>query len=115
MRKQGRLNATEERRKPSGGTSTVKVRVDAPDMLAEGEINRFYARGLCLRAIKDGKPEVQVYRAKEVSKPRTASIALIDTKLAVAALLEDLRESIGVDTALGLPPGPNSGISVKLV
>jgi hypothetical protein len=30
-------------------------------------------------------------------------------------LLNDLRENIGMDTILGLPPGPNSGLSVELI
>src|SRR6266851_5569734 len=30
------------------------------------------------------------------------------------ALLTDLRSNPGVDTALGLPPGPNSGLSARL-
>lgn len=29
-------------------------------------------------------------------------------------MLDDLRTHVGVDTALGLPPGPNSGLSVRL-
>ena len=29
-------------------------------------------------------------------------------------LLDDLRANIGVDTALGIPAGPNSGLSVSL-
>ena len=33
---------------------------------------------------------------------------------AVDALLRDLRSHPGVETSLGLPPGPNSGLSVQL-
>jgi hypothetical protein len=39
----------------------------------------------------------------------------INTKISAKLLLDDLRNSSqGVDTALGLPPGPNSGLSAKL-
>lgn len=59
--------------------------------------------------------EIEVYRAKEVATPRSESIALIGRRLSVSALLGDLRVSVGVDTALGLPPGPNSGLSGRLI
>jgi len=114
LRENGRLNKTKERRRPTGGTSIVKVPVNAADMLAEGEFNRFYARGLCLRAIADGIEQVEVYRAKEVRNPRAESEQMIGSRIDAKALLEDLRSSIGIEPALGLPPGPNSGLSVKL-
>ncbi len=82
--------------------------------MAEGEFNRFYARGLCRRAIAEGIEALVVYRAKEVVNPRAESVALIGKSLPAKQLLEDLRAHIGTDTALGLPPGPNSGLSVKL-
>lgn len=50
LRKNGRLNSTEQRRKPKGGYTTAAVPATAPETLAEGEFNRFYARGLCRRA-----------------------------------------------------------------
>jgi hypothetical protein len=114
LRAPGRLNATEERRKPKGGTTIAQVPVTAPETLAEGEFNRFYARGLCRRALAEGKDSVFVYRAKEVVNPRPESVALIGKSLPAKQLLDDLRTNIGTDTALGLPPGPNSGLSVKL-
>jgi hypothetical protein len=106
--------ATETRRKPSGGHTIAKVPVTAPLTLAEGEFNRFFARGLCLRATEDGIAELEVYRARESAQPRAESLLLIGTRLNAAALLEDLRASAGVDTAMRLPPGPNSGLSVRL-
>jgi hypothetical protein len=113
LRVQGRLNTTEEKRKPKGGTTTAKVPVTAPETLAEGEFNRFYIRALCCGAIAEGIESVLVYRAKEVVSPRPESIALVGKSLPAKKLLEDLRANIGTDTALGLPPGPNSGLSVK--
>lgn len=114
LRVPGRLNATEEKRKPKGGTTIAQVPITAPETLAEGEFNRFYARGLCRRAMKQGIEALVVYRAKEVANPRPESIALIGKNLPVNQLLDDLRANVGTDTALGLPPGPNSGLSVKL-
>lgn len=108
------MNPMEQRRKPKGGFVTVKVPVTAPDTLAEGEYNRFYVRGLCVRAIGEGITSLEIYRAKAVMQPRSDSQAKIGTKIDARALLDDLRVSVGIDTALGLPPGPNSGLSVKI-
>lgn len=114
LRQNGRLSATEPRRKPSGGTTMAKVPVTAPETLAEGEFNRFYIRGLCQRAIQEGIPQLIIYRAKQVSSPRADSEAKIGAKVDPQKLLDDLRIHQGIDTALGLPNGPNSGLSVKL-
>jgi len=92
----------------------VKVPSNAPQRLAEGEFNRFYIRGLCLRAIEEGIGQVVVYRARASSSPRQESEELIGSSLDAEALLNDLRENMGIDTAFGLPPGPNSGLSARL-
>jgi hypothetical protein len=103
-----------QRRKPKGGFTIVKVPVTAPAMLAEGEFNRFYARGLCLKAIKNGISDVVVYRGKQVQQPLPESEAMIGKKINAKALLDDLRKSQGVEPSLGIPPGPNSGITICL-
>lgn len=103
-----------QRKKPKGGFTVAKVPYTAPQTLAEGEFNRFYCRGLCARAIEEGKM-VQVYRGKEVTNARSASEEKIGQIIAPKELLEDLRVNVGVDTALGLPNGPNSGLTIKLV
>lgn len=87
---------------------------NAHNTLAEGEFNRFYLRGLCLEALQQGKM-IEVYGAKAVNQPRAASQALIGMQLNPNQLLLDLRTNIGVDTALGLPAGPNSGLSGRMV
>lgn len=119
LRAESLLKTTEQRRKPKGGFTTADVPWTAADTLAEGEFNRFYARGLCRRARAEGVAvgravTVQVYRAKQVEKPREASEKLLGQSLDPDRLLADLRGSIGVDPALGLPAGPNSGLSVRL-
>ena len=113
LSKTGRLK-THEPRKTKNGTTMVKVPVTAHQTLGEGEFNRFYMRGLCARAKKEGHSHVLVYRAKHVENPRAESEVLIGTTLEVDALLSDLRTHIGTDTALGLPPGPNSGLCIRL-
>ena len=109
----GRLKDTETMTR-NGKVFSKRVPVDAADTLAEGELNRFYARGLCARAMEGDIKEVTVYRAKDVASPRPESEAKIGTVLDAAQLLADLRNSIGVEPALGIPPGPNSGLSVRL-
>lgn len=111
-----RLNSHEKpRRLKSGGFSKPPaMRSNAHEMLAEGEFNRFYIRALCVRAIDDNNPVVVVYRAKAVENARPASQQMIGERMSAEELLGDLRSSPGVDTALGLPPGPNSGLSAKL-
>jgi hypothetical protein len=91
----------------------AKVPSNAAEVFAEGEFNRYYLRGLCLRAIEEGVM-IEIYRARESITPRELSSGLIGKLIDPQSLLSDLRENTGVDTALGLPPGPNSGLSGKL-
>ncbi len=114
IRINGLLKTEEIKKKPSGGTTTAKVPVTAPDTLAEGEFNRFYCHGVCARALEEGKQQVRVYRAKLVSNPRSESQAKVGTLVDAHNLLNDLRTSQGVEPSLGIPPGPNSGLSVQL-
>lgn len=114
LRVGGRLNATLQR-KTKNGYTTAKMPENAHETLAEGEFNRFYIRALCRRAIDSGTPELVIYRAKQVTSPRPESQAKIGKTINAQTLLNDLRASVGIDTALGLPAGPNSGLSVKLL
>lgn len=99
---------------PSGGTTVARVPRTAPQTFAEGEFNRFSLRGLCLRAMDEGK-SIEAYRAKSVVAERSESAMLLGTRFDPARLLADLRANPGIETALGLPVGPNSGLSGKLV
>jgi hypothetical protein len=112
LRAGGYIAVSELRRKPTGGYTSVKVPVTAAATLAEGEFNRFYMRGLCLRAIEAGIDAVVVYRAKEVQQARPESEAMLNTTVSAKYLLEDLTANTGTFTTL--PPGPNSGLSVCL-
>ncbi len=110
----GDLMAAMEPRTRNGKTTMARVPITAPDTLAEGEFNRYYIRGLCRRAIEEGIGSVVVYRAKAVEHPRSESETKIGAQMNPEALLQDVRTHPGVDTALGLPAGPNSGLSVCL-
>ncbi|MCG8431014.1 MAG: hypothetical protein MJA29_07565, partial [Candidatus Omnitrophica bacterium] len=112
---QGYMKDYEQRKKRGGGFTTAKVPITAPDTLSEGEFNRYYVRGLCVRVIEEGVNQVEVYRGIPVNQPRSESEALLGKRLSAEALLADLRESVGVEPALGLPPGPNSGLTIRMV
>ncbi|NLE28031.1 MAG: hypothetical protein GX625_22385 [Clostridiaceae bacterium] len=109
------MRATEQRRTRGGGITTARVPHNAPEMLAEGEFNRFYIRGLCRDIIECGGTEVEIYRGKDVGNPRPESQAMIGKRLPADQLLQDLRASPGVEPALDLPPGPNSGLTARRV
>jgi hypothetical protein len=112
----GRLNPTYLRRKPRSFDDYVEVRMphNAHEVLGEGEFNRFYIRALCLRAREEGRSLV-IYRAKEVENPRPESEARIGCYVDATELLDDLRANHDGANVLGVPGGPCSGISVRLV
>lgn len=116
LREHRRILRTLPRRNPkSGGYSITATPENAAQVLAESEFNRYYIRALARRAIEDGISELVIYRAKPVSNPRPESEARIETSLPPTDLLEDLRAHPGDEPpALGVPSGPNSGLSVRL-
>lgn len=110
----GLLNDTESRIPSRGKLFVARVPHNASETLAEGEFNRYYVRGLAVVALEEGVTELEVYRAKAVTTPRFESDRLVGRRLSPNRLLADLRASPGVDTALGVPAGPNSGLSVRV-
>lgn len=109
-----RITRTLPRRKPKGGFAIAAAPANAAEMLAESEFNRFYIRALARRAIEEGVPELVIYRAKPVQSPRPESEALIESTLAPQEVLDDLRAHPDEPPKLGVPSGPNSGLSVRL-
>jgi len=105
---------THEERNTVNGTSIAKIPINASQLFSEGEFNRFYIRALCLRALEEAK-NIEVYRARASTNPRPESELLIGQRFDPRILLNDLRDNKGIDTSLGLPNGPNSGLSLKLV
>jgi len=91
-----------------------KVPHTANETLAESEFNRFYIRGVCLRAIAEGILSVVVYRAKSVTHPRAESEAKVGTSVPTAQLLAEIRSNKWIENSLGIPSNPNSGLSVRL-
>lgn len=108
------LEEHELRRTPSGDVTVARVPMNAEQMLAEGEFNRYYVRALCRRVEEAPGVMLEIYRAKEVEHSRPESVHRIGQEVSAIVLLADLRTGTRVDFALGVPMGPNSGLSVRL-
>ena len=111
--KQNNCFAEMEARNGKKGVTYAKIPETANQTLAESEFNRYYIRGLALKALVSSLT-LTIYRARHSENPRTESEIMIGKQVSADKILNDLRSSIGFDTALGLPAGPNSGLSVKL-
>jgi hypothetical protein len=122
--------ATHTGRPPSknsalGGEESQEMPNSTPEVLAEGEFNRYYARGLCRRAIDEGMDVLEIYRYG-----RAAGVHFTDQSLDVPSepgidrtggttvdpreLLASLRKSPEEELDTGLPGEPDSGLSVRL-
>ena len=109
------LVSFEMRRTPSGGETTARVPENAARVLAEGDFNRYYMRGVCARALAEGRDAVEVYRARLSSEPRPESARLEGERLPAARVLEELRAPTADHPTAGTLGRPNSGLSVRLV
>ena len=111
--KQNNCFADKEVRNGKNGVTYAKIPETANQTLAESEFNRFYIRGLALRATAS-EHTLTIYRARHSDNPRPESEIMIGKQVSADKILNDLRNSIGFDSALGLPAGSNSGLTVKL-
>src|SRR3954470_5988457 len=81
----------EHRRTRSGGQTTAKIPEMASRMLAEGDFNRYYMRGVALRAIEEGRQVVEVYRARLSLEPRPESAEAEGQRVQAKEVLDYLR------------------------
>ena len=109
------LVESESRRTRSGGTTTARVPQMAARMLAEGDFNRYYMRGVALRAIEEGRQILEVYRARLSLEPRAESAELEGRRLPAAEVLDHLRGRLSADSTVAPLGRTNSGLSVRLV
>ena len=112
LRGHGYMKENLQRKKRDGGFTTVRVPKNAPDTLSERDFNRYYARGLCLRVIAEGMDQVEVCLGKRGRKLQQEFEDILRKKLPAEILLEDLRKSSSVDSALGLLRRSNSGLTI---
>ena len=103
----------EPRHTKSGTQTTARVPEMAARMLAEGDFNRYYMRGVALRATDEGRL-VEVYRARLSVEPRRESEELEGQKLAGQEVLDYLRGSSNPERIAFRLGRPNSGLSVRL-
>jgi hypothetical protein len=109
------LIESEARRTPAGGQVTAKVPQMAARMVAEGDFNRYYMRGVASRAIDEDRQVVEVYRARLSLEPRPESAELEGRRLSAHEVLNQLRGLAGDEPAVAPLGRPNSGLSVRLV
>ena len=105
----------EPRTTRSGGQTTAKVPEMAARMLAEGDFNRYYMRGVALRAIDEDRQVVEVYRARLSLEPRPESAELEGHRLPAREVLDYLRGQRVEDPSIVRLGRPNSGLSIRLV
>jgi hypothetical protein len=105
----------EPRRTRSGGQTAVKVPEMAARMLAEGDFNRYYMRGVALRAMEEKRQVVEVYRARLSLEPRPESAQLEGNRLQTRDVLDYLRGQRSADPAVTPLGRPNSGLSIRIV
>lgn len=106
------LKGFEGARKPSGGYSIKHVPQSAAETFSEGQFNRFYILGLCKLAKRNGISHLIVYRAKESKIPRPESESLLNTRIPINEIenqLIDISSSFKSKLVQ-----PNSGISLKM-
>jgi hypothetical protein len=109
------LIESESRRTSSGGQVTAKVPDMAARMVAEGDFNRYYMRGVAMRATDEGRQVVEVYRARLSLEPRPESAELEGQRLPARAVLDQLRGLTSAEPVAAPLGRPNSGLSVRLV
>jgi hypothetical protein len=114
LRADGRMRSTSPWKKGTGGAATNELPATAPDTLAEGEFHRFYARGLCRRALREKITTLQVYRARADTHERSRYDGMIGVRIVAESLLEDLQTRRDVAPPRGLPQCPDSGLSVRI-
>jgi hypothetical protein len=108
------LVEVEKRRTSKGDVSTARLPDGAARVLAERDFNLYYMRGVARRAIAEGLPDVEVYRARLSLEPRADSSALEGAHIPAKELLSDLRAPASISQASPRLGRPNSGLSVRL-
>jgi hypothetical protein len=95
-----------------------------PDVLAEGEFNRYYVRGMCRRALDEGIEELRivklnrgpfanfVYQSDDLPKDERERELDIASRVDPKWLLEKLRMDPEEEMDLGIPGEPGSGLTV---
>ena len=84
-------------------------------MLTEGDFNRYYMRGVSLRAIDEKRGVVEVYRARLSLEARPESAMLEGRRVSPQEVLSWLRGEQASDESAVRLGRPNSGLSIRIV
>lgn len=106
-------NAHEQRVRQGRAYLANVHRGSAARVMAEGEFNVFYMRGLCRKLLELGETNVEAYRAKAVENPRVGERVNPGDILPCQDVLDDLRSRTEGEGKIGVPRGPISGISLR--
>jgi hypothetical protein len=93
----------------------ITIPINANTILAEEEFNKYYMRGVCLRAVKEGSNSVVVYRGQRVTIPSPESRQRVGQRLKAEILLDSLRTASDIYSALRVPRRPSPKLTVKLI
>jgi hypothetical protein len=104
-----------ESRRTRSGVIEARVPSMAVRMLTEGDFNRYYMRGVCLRAIDEERGVVEVYRARLSLEARPESAELEGRRVSPGEVLSWLRGEPSEDAGASRLGRVNSGLSVRLV
>jgi hypothetical protein len=98
-----------------------------PDVLAEGEFNRYYVRGMCRRALDEGIEELKivklnrgpyanfVYQSGDLPKDEREREVDVAGRVDPGWLLEKLRQDPEAEMDVGIPGEPGSGLTVEFL
>jgi hypothetical protein len=95
---------------------SIKVKISAT-LLAEEEFNRFYLRGLCVRAIQSGIPSLEIYCGKDAAQPTQEFEERIGASINAEALLRALRckKFVSLEQSVfGISANTSSGLTARL-
>jgi hypothetical protein len=98
-----------------------------PDVLAEGDFNRYYVRGMCRRALDEGIEELKivkltkgphahfVFQAGDLPKEEREREMDVADRVEPRWLLEKLRQDPEAEMDTGIPGEPGSGLTVEFL
>ncbi len=103
---------TKRSRKLGNGSENVRVPDSAVFSLARNEFMQYYSRAICRKALAAGIDTVVIYRVMNPNVPRPQQDIPLGQGLSVREVFAALQQHHNLDAALGLPPGPVSGLSI---
>ena len=108
------LDSVTMRLLPNGRSILAPVPEHATETLADSAFNHYYARALSRRAIDQRIGHLEVYWARSVPTPRPEDELKIGLLYPPQTVLAELEKAPRLEAALGIAPGPVSGLSLRI-